>query len=206
MNEEEKSLIRTEWRDGKYKTLARLEELGQLHACAVEEICRAVGVDPAKYKGAVSTRRVARSYDQSVKDDVVKAVLLEGLAYKDAAEKFGVPQGNISVWVRKAKEKQARVMAEADRLAAEADGPAGPPAEEKQAPRQAHDKPFAQRIMAEMRVGIEGLHAFIDGFAGVDILSDEERDVLERILHTASGFRAGVETGLVLAGWDRLED
>ena len=50
-----------------------------------------------------------------------------------------------------------------------------------------------------MRGGIDGLHAFIDNFAGVDILNDDERAMLDRILFTASGFAEGVQTGLELA-------
>ena len=46
---------------------------------------------------------------------------------------------------------------------------------------------IAQKLLAEMRAGIDGLHAFMDNFAGADILNDEERAMLDRILFTASG-------------------
>lgn len=194
MTAEEKSLICTEWRDGKNKDRARVEQLAQLHACAVSEVCEVVGVDPEKYKAG--TRRVVNSYGQTVKDDVVKAVLLEGASQKEAAGKFGVPAVNVSAWVRKAKEKQQRMMDEADQLAK-------PPEATVKAQVQARDRAFAQKILAELQAGIDGLHAFLDNFAGVDILSDDERDVLERILSTASGFKEGVETGLTLAGKEK---
>lgn len=61
---------------------------------------------------------------------------------------------------------------------------------------------FAQKVLAEMREGIDGLHAFIDNFADVEILSDDERATLDRILFTASGFAEGVQTGLELARRD----
>lgn len=47
---------------------------------------------------------------------------------------------------------------------------------------------------------VKGKNAlFMDNFAGVDILSDDERSILDRILHTASGFADGFETGIALA-------
>lgn len=58
---------------------------------------------------------------------------------------------------------------------------------------------IAQKLLAEMRAGIDGLHAFMDNFAGADIVNDEERAMLDRILFTASGFAEGVQTGLELA-------
>ena len=58
---------------------------------------------------------------------------------------------------------------------------------------------IAQKALAEMRAGIDGLHAFMDNFAGADIVNDEERAMLDRILFTASGFAEGVQTGLELA-------
>lgn len=194
LNDEEKSVIRTEWRDGKYKNLARLEKLSQLHACDVATVCEAVGIDPKKYKGATSSRRIVRSYDQAVKDDVVKAVLVEGMAYKDAAEKFGVPKGNVSLWIKRAKENQARVIELAP-----------PPAAAESTREEARRKTLAEQVMAELQAGIDGLHAFIDNFAGVDILSDDERDVLERVLNTSSGFTAGIKTGFVLASRNSSE-
>ena len=59
-------------------------------------------------------------------------------------------------------------------------------------------KAIGMRVVQELRAGIDGLHAFIDNFAGVDILSDDERDLLDRVLYTASGFADGVETGIAL--------
>lgn len=65
---------------------------------------------------------------------------------------------------------------------------------------------IGERALREVRNGVEGLHQFIDNFAGVDILSEEDWGALDRILYTADGFAAGLETGLLLAkeGSERL--
>lgn len=188
LNAEDQDLIRTEWRDGKYKNLSRLEELAQLHACTVPDICAVVGLDPAKYKGATGTRRIVNTYDDALKHSAVLAVIQEGLSHKESAAKFGVPVANVSVWVRKFKARQAENAAPAEKSKAH-------PEEHETAP---------QKILAELRAGIAGLHAFTDILpAWADILSGDERAVLDRVLHTASGFARGVEAGLALASAGR---
>ena len=74
--------------------------LADLYCTTKQEICRVLEIE-------APPKRKPRSYDQAVKKDVVKAVLLEGMSYKDAAEKFGVPYGNVSAWVQAARKKQA---------------------------------------------------------------------------------------------------
>ena len=151
--------------------------LADLYCTTKQEICRVLGIEePPKKK--------IRSYDQAVKKDVVKAVLLEGVSYKDAAEKFSVPYGNVSAWVQAARKKQAE-------FGVEPKAPAKPPEQKKGG--------LGERVLREVQNGVEGLHQFIDNFAGVDILSEEDRGVLDRILYTADGFAAGLETGLLLA-------
>lgn len=151
--------------------------LADLYCTTKQEICRVLEIEePPKKK--------ARSYDQAVKKDVVKAVLLEGMSYKDAAEKFGVPYGNVSAWVQAARKKQAE-------FGVEPKAPAKPPEQKKGG--------LGERALREVQNGVEGLHQFIDNFAWVDILSEEDRGVLDRILYTADGFAAGLETGLLLA-------
>lgn len=58
---------------------------------------------------------------------------------------------------------------------------------------------IGERVLRDVQNGVEGLHQFIDNFAGVEILDESERDILDRILFTAKGFAAGLETGLLLA-------
>lgn len=168
--------IRTAYRDAA-DPKKQIGILADLYCTTRQEICQALEIEaPLKKK--------ARSYDQAVKKDVVKAVLLEGMSYKDAAEKFGVPYGNVSAWVQAARKRQAE-------FGVEPKAPAEPPVQKKSR--------LGERALREVQNGVEGLHQFIDNFAGVDILSEEDRDVLDRILYTADGFAAGLETGLLLA-------
>lgn len=91
--------IRTAYRDAA-DPKKQIGILADLYCTTKQEICRVLEIEePPKKK--------ARSYDQAVKKDVVKAVLLEGVSYKDAAEKFSVPYGNVSAWVQAARKKQA---------------------------------------------------------------------------------------------------
>ena len=48
----------------------------------------------------------------------------------------------------------------------------------KKAGASTDENKIAQKLLAEMRAGIDGLHAFMDNFAGADILNDEERAML----------------------------
>ena len=47
---------------------------------------------------------------------------------------------------------------------------------------------IGERVLRDVQNGVEGLHQFIDNFAGVEILDESERDILDRILFTAKGF------------------
>lgn len=158
--------------------------LADLYCTTKQEICRVLGIEePPKKK--------IRSYDQAVKKDVVKAVLLEGVSYKDAAEKFSVPYGNVSAWVQAARKKQAEFGVEAipvklDQMA------------KSQAPAETEEG-SADRILRDLLKGIDGLHRFIDSFDEADILSEDERDILERILCTASGYADRLKRGLKMA-------
>ena len=90
-------------------------------------------------------------------------------------------------------------MKEAEKAEKECAAKATLPASKKAGVPTDENKVIAQKVLAEMRAGIDGLHAFIDNFAGVDILNDDERAMLNHILFTASGFAKGVQTGLELA-------
>lgn len=158
-------------------------------------------------------KRKVRSYEQTVRDDVVRAVMLEGLTQREAAERYGIPQANISVWIKKAKARMAEFGVEpeaeeesagssqspeeTERAADEKKGDAAP-AQPDDAARREEMLAFANRTLEELREGVAGLESFILNFAGVDILSDDEWEMLERILHTVTVFAAGVETGIAI--------
>ncbi|MEG3029469.1 MAG: hypothetical protein RR827_03630 [Oscillospiraceae bacterium] len=51
-----------------------------------------------------------KGYNQSVKTEVCKAIMVDGVSYSEAAERFGVPHGNISRWIRDAKARQGEFL------------------------------------------------------------------------------------------------
>ena len=175
--------IRTAYRDAA-NPKKQIGILADLYCTTKQEICRVLGIE-------ATPKKKARSYDQAVKKDVVKAVLLEGVSYKDAAEKIGVPYGNVSAWVQAARKKQAEFGVET--TAAKTDREDKPQAPAKM------EKGCGERVLHDMLKGIDGLHRFIDAFVDVDILSEDERDILERILCTASGYADGLKMGLRIA-------
>ena len=158
--------------------------LADLYCTTKQEICRVLGIEaPPKKK--------VRSYDQAVKKDAVKAVLLDGLSYKEAAERYGMPYANVRDWVKRALMKQAEFGVEPAPM--KPDQMAKP-----QAPAEMEEG-SGDRILRNLLKGIDGLHRFIDGFDEADILSEDERDILERILCTASGYADGLKRGLKMA-------
>lgn len=196
----DKAEIRVQYRDAADKR-KQIGILADLYACSKEDVLNALNLDTEKDalvrpEPAVQKKgRAVRSYDQAVKKDVVKAVILDGSTHEAAAERFGIPLSTVTHWVQKAKKAQAKVMADADAIT-QAPLPSDSIKNKKE---ERERKAIGVRVMQELRTGINGLHAFIDNFAGVDILSDDERSMLDRVLYTASGFADGVETGLALA-------
>lgn len=145
-------------------------------------------------------KRMHRSYDQDIKEDVVRAVLLEGMTKREAAEKFAVPYGNVSDWVNKARKKQAEfdqyakeVETEPQPVAAKA-----PADESKPAPAAAGKESFVQRVLQEVKEGVAGIDDFVTNFAGVDIFSQEELQMLDSLEERVHGFLSGLETGINL--------
>lgn len=59
---------------------------------------------------------------------------------------------------------------------------------------------FLEEVRRECDAGVKGLQAFMDGFAGIDIYTEDEWAQLDRILERAGGFLTGLETGLAAAG------
>ncbi|MDY4166114.1 MAG: sigma-70 region 4 domain-containing protein [Fournierella sp.] len=102
LTNEQKGEIRAAYRDAA-NPKKQITILAQLYATSKEEICKVLGIEAPQPK----PKKTLRSYEQAVKDDVVKAVLLEGATYQEAAERFGVPYGNVNAWVNKARKKQA---------------------------------------------------------------------------------------------------
>ena len=102
LTNEQKGEIRAAYRNAA-NPKKQITILAQLYATSKEEICKVLGIEAPEQK----PKKALRSYEQAVKDDVVKAVLLEGASRQEAAERFGVPYGNVNAWVNKARKRQA---------------------------------------------------------------------------------------------------
>ena len=80
--------------------------------------------------------------------------------------------------------------------------PQAPPADQPDQPKSVthHRTPGLDPgvILRELQTGVEGLQAFVDNFAGVDIFDDDQWAMLDIILAKAEGFAAGMDTALQL--------
>lgn len=57
-----------------------------------------------------------------------------------------------------------------------------------------------EKLAKDLYTGVEGLQAFVDNFAGVDIFEDDQWAMLDIILAKAEGFAAGMDTAIQLRG------
>lgn len=181
----ETSEIRTAYRQAK-KPAEQIGILADLYACAKEDICQVLGINAPK-------KAKRKSYDQAVRDQVVKAILVDGESQAAAAERFGVPAGNVSKWVQRAKAKQAEFMAYPEAPAEPAPAPVKEPVI---APARSG---ILDRTLQELQRGADGMRAFIDNFAGIDVFDDDEWHMADLLCERATGFAAGFETALALA-------
>ena len=187
LTNEQKGEIRAAYRDAA-NPKKQITILAQLYATSKEEICKVLGIEAPQPK----PKKALRSYEQAVKDDVVKAVLLEGATYQEAAERFGVPYGNVNAWVNKARKKQAEF------------GVAAPPPEapREEPPAATAPQPFPahyRRMLQSAKDGAAGLRRFLDAYRGTELLASEDEQALERLLTAAVGFVNGLEAGLCAA-------
>lgn len=111
---EELGYIREDWRrNANLKEENRLQRVSELHACSPEDVAEAVRLEHFKQKEAFTKnirKRTVKSYDQAVKDDCIKAVILDGESQTAVGERFGIPQNTISAWVKAAKKKQQEFL------------------------------------------------------------------------------------------------
>ena len=181
--------------------------LADLYATTKEEICKVLEIETP----APKPKKVPRSYDQSVKDSVVKAVILDGMTYQQAAERFGVPYGNVNAWVNKARKKQAEISRFAEEVEAEQTAaPAAAPENKVKktansgsfkkppAPFPDERKPLYERVLGEVKEGVDGFDTFLSGFIGIDIFNESEEDMLDNLSERIHGFRDGLKTGIEL--------
>lgn len=172
--QEQKDEIRASYRDAKNPE-KQISILVDLYACTKNDIMQVLELQ-------VQPKRVVRSYDQSVRQDLTKAVLLDGQTVKDAAERFGIPFGTASDWVQKAKKKQAEFLSYNSQTKAHAK-----PA------KRGHNEPYNPLKLTELQKGLDGLGDFVLAFYGVDFITESDQRCLDEILLKAEGFITGVK-------------
>ena len=185
LTNEQKGEIRAAYRDAA-NPKKQITILAQLYTTSKEEICKVLGIEAPEQK----PKKTLRSYEQAVKDDVVKAVLLEGATYQEAAERFGVPYGNVNAWVNKARKKQAEF------------GVAAPPPSAWRRTAATAPQPLpahCRQMLQSAKDGAAGLRRFLDAYWSTELLSSEDEQALERLLTAAVGFVNGLEAGLCAA-------
>lgn len=168
--------------------------LSELYAVPRAEICRALGIDDPAAKP-----KKLRTYDKSVKDAVVRAVLIDHEPRGEVAERFGVPKGNVNAWCAKAKKQQNEFLNYDPKSNDKSQEPAAEPAEavtEHGTPAPSGLDPA--KIARELNEGVEGLRMFLDSFAGIDLFTRDQWECLDVVLGKAEGFAAGMETAVRL--------
>ena len=183
---EQEADIRASYRDAK-NPQKQIDILADLYACKKEDILKVLGLKPAPKK-----KQTMRSYDQAVKNDAVKAVLLEGLTRREAAEKYGVPYGSLIKWVWYASKKQAEFL-----------GYPEPKPEPESAsvalfqPLPAADHLKVGAKLKELQSGLEGLCNFYDAFFGCTAIC-EDWSRIDNLILRAEGFLGGMEAAAQL--------
>ena len=201
LNKEQIGEIRTAYRDAK-DPKKQIGILADLYACDKAEIRQVLGIEDAPPQAPPADKpapkkRVVKSYDQAVRKQLTKAVLLDGESSTAVCERMGVPAGTAAKWLADARKKQAEFLAY---------DPKSEPAAKEQKTAPEHPKSVTHRtpgldpgvILRELQTGVEGLQAFVDNFAGVDIFEDDQWAMLDIILAKAEGFAAGMDTALQL--------
>lgn len=197
LNKEQIGEIRMAYRDAK-DPKKQIGILADLYACKESDILQALGLEgaapaPAPAAKKPAAKRAVKSYDQAVRDQLTKAVILGGESTAAACERLGVPQGTAAKWVADARKKQAEFLGYDPKAQN-----AGRPAESVTQHRTPGLDP--NNILKELQTGVEGLQAFVDNFAGVDIFEDDQWAMLDIILAKAAGFVAGMNTAIQLEG------
>ena len=203
LNKEQIGEIRTAYRDAK-DPKKQICILADLYVCDKAEIRQVLGIEDAPLQAPPADKptpkkRVVKSYDQAVRKQLTKAVLLDGESTTAVCERMGVPAGTAAKWLADARKKQAEFL--------DYDPKSEEPAAKEQKTAPEHPKSVThhrtpgldpETILRELQTGVEGLQAFVDNFAGVDIFEDDQWAMLDVILAKAEGFAAGMDTALQL--------
>ena len=194
--------IRTAYRDAK-DPKKQIGILADLYACDKDEIRQVLGIEDAPPQAPPADqptpkKRVVKSYDQTVRDQLTKAVLLDGESTPAACERLGVPAGTAAKWLADARKKQAEFLVYDPKSEPAAKEPKPAPDQSKSVTHHRTPGLDPEAILRELQTGVEGLQAFVDNFAGVDIFEDDQWAMLDIILAKAEGFAAGMDTAIQL--------
>lgn len=211
--QEELDDIRGLYRDAKDKE-AQIGVLCDLYDTDRASIFAALGMTAeaeAEEREAERERTKPRRKRFSAEEKAAAVAMVRaGATQREVAEKIGVCEYTICSWMREARRAEAEEGGAAKERPAEArspektEGAAGEekgdaaPAQPDDAARREEMLDFAGRMLEELREGVAGIESFVCTFAGVDILSDDEWEMLERIQITAGAFKDGVETGIAI--------
>lgn len=143
-------------------------------------------------------KRAVKSYDQAVRKQLTKAVLLGGESAAAVCERMGVPAGTAAKWLADARKKQAKFLAYDPKSEPAAKEPKTAPEQPKSVTHHRTPGLDPEAILRELQTGVEGLQTFVDNFAGVDIFEDDQWAMLDIILAKAEGFTAGMDTAIQL--------
>ena len=186
-SQEDLNEIRASYRQAANKD-RQIQILADPHTTDRESICAALGL-PLPQKPP--KKKKSRSCDQSVKDEIVKAVLLDKLSQAQAAEKYGVPGPTIAHWVQKAKQTQKEFL----------DYPEQKTKPEKMKAGAGQD---LERRFRKTREGVKSLYQFVDAFGEIDIFGGDEHETLNHVLYVASGFTESLQKAIeLMKGADR---
>lgn len=207
---EELGHIREDWRrNANLKEEDRLQRVSELHACTPEDVAEVVRLEHFKQKEAFTKnirKRTVKSYDQAVKDDCIKAVLLDGESQTAVGERFGIPQNTISAWVRAAKKKQQEFLdypepeflddlePEPEQIPVEKPAPE-PAAAEEPGPRQESFRTSLVDLKA-LEDAADGLLTFTDLFEEVGFLTAQQRRFIDELADQAHHYAAGIRWAL----------
>lgn len=110
----DKAEIRVQYRDAADKR-KQIGILADLYACSKEDILNALNLDTENdttvrsEPAAQKKKRIVRSYDQAVKKDVVKAILLDGNTHEAVAERFGIPLSTVRIGCKELKRHRQKL-------------------------------------------------------------------------------------------------
>ena len=194
--DEERCQISEDWlRNGNLKERARLERVAELHACSPKEVAEALGIEmPAEN---TKKKRKLQSYNQAVKDDCIKAVLLDGESQTAVGERFGIPQNTISAWVKAAKKKQQEFLDYPE----PAEEPvskchAAPSSASLRSAPSPQGECFGGVDLKALEDAADGLLTFTDLFEEVGFLTAQQRRFIDELADQAHHYAAGIRWAL----------